>query len=90
MVLLDGERFGVGVLVPEGDGLALDKRLSIKGFPKGKPEFYIAPMHEKVVGRFVPISPEEPFEYIAKLKEAFLTTRGGQLGIMIPEKNGRE
>lgn len=35
--------------------------------------------------KFVPIAPEEPFAYIAKLKDAFLATQNGQTGVMIPE-----
>ena len=73
----------IGVLIPSGDGLSLDKKLPVKIFGDEEPEFYLAPRHDTVNGKFVPIYPEEPFAYIARLKDAFLVTQNGQVGAML-------
>lgn len=85
-VLCAGAQRNLGVVVPEGDGFGLDKLIPCKHLEEGKPEFFLAPRHDSVSGKFVPISPEEPFYYIAKLKESFLTQQNGKLGILIPQK----
>lgn len=85
LCVLCGERqTNLGVVVPEGSGFGLDKVVPVKKLDQGKPEFFLAPRHEPVSGLFVPISPEEPFYYIAKLKDAFLENRNGKLGVVIP------
>ena len=35
--------------------------------------------------KFIPISPEEPFAYIERLKKSYLVRKGEQVGIEIPE-----
>jgi len=89
MVSCGEQRFSIGVLVPEGDGFGLEKKIPAKQFVHPVSEFYIAPMHEAVQGKFVPLSPEEPFHYIAQLKDSFLTERNGRVGVIIPDKKSR-
>jgi len=89
VVLCADQRVSIGVLVPEGDGFGLDRKIPAKQFLHAFTEFFIAPMHETVQGKFVPISPEEPFHYIAQLKDSFLIERQGRIGVMIPDKNSR-
>lgn len=76
----------LGVVVPEGTGFGLDKVIPVKKLAKGDPEFFLAPRHEPVSGLFVPISPEEPFYYIARLKDAFLENRNEIMGVVIRQK----
>ena len=64
-------------------GFLLEKRIPVKKFSTGEPEFYLAPRHDTVRGKFVPIYPEEPFAYISRLKDAFLISRNGQAGILL-------
>lgn len=80
----------IGVVIPTGDGFGLDKKLPAKRVGEGVPEFYLAPRHDTVNGKFVPIYPEEPFAYIARLKDAFLARQGGQIGVVIMEKTEYE
>ena len=80
VVSCGGRRESIGVPVPDGDGFGLEKKLPVKLFGEGVPEFYLAPRHDPVKGKFVPIYPEEPFAYIAGLKEAFLEYQKGQAG----------
>ena len=73
----------LGVLIPMGDGFGLDKKIPAKRLGEGKMEFYLGPNHDQVMGKFVPIYPEEPFSYIERLKDAFLANHNGQVGIII-------
>ena len=79
-------RESLGILVPEGGSFVLDTRLPVKRIGEGKLAFALIPKHEISSGSFVPIRPEEPFSYIARLKESFLILRDGQPGILIHER----
>lgn len=75
----------LGVLIPAEEGFILEKKHPVKKFGDGEPFFYLAPRHDCVQGKFVPIYPEEPFGYIAKLNEAFLASHNGQTGALLKE-----
>ena len=75
----------LGVLVPMGDGFGLDTKLPAKRFGDTVPEFRLVPNKPVLEGKFVPIKPEEPFSYIERLKDAYLTQREEQLGIIVKE-----
>ena len=79
-------RIPVGVLVPDGLGICLDKKLPAKHFPEERAAFCLVPQHPEFQGLFVPLSPEEPFAYLSRLKDAFLTQQNGVTGIYIPNK----
>ena len=78
-------RESLGIVVPEGDGFRLDTRLPVKKLAPGAPRFALIPRHEAGEGTFVPLRPEEPFAYIARLKDAYFTRRYGQAGVVIKE-----
>ena len=78
-----GKRENLGVVVPVENGFGLDTILPVKKLGEGTLEFVLLPKHEAPVGQFVPIYPEEPFSYIARLKESFLEIKNGQLGISV-------
>ena len=73
----------LGVVVPVDDGFGLDKRIPAKRLADGELSFVLMPKHEENSGKFIPIYPEEPFAYIARLKESFLIRQNGQVGIVI-------
>ncbi len=73
----------LGVLAPIQDGFGLDTNLPVKRLGTGTPIFSLLPKHDIGNAMFVPIYPEEPFAYIARLKDGFLTRKNGQLGMMI-------
>lgn len=85
MVNWGDQRENLGILVPSGDGFALETRVPVKRFGKGKPEFSVTPSRPPTGEKFLPISPEEPFSYIARLKDAFLEVREGQVGAVLRE-----
>ena len=78
----------LGILVPAGDGFGLDTRMATKKAGQGKPEFTVIPNRAKLRGKFIPIKPEEPFSYIARLKDAYLACHEGQIGAVIKEEAG--
>ena len=80
-----GQQESLGVVVPEGDGFGLDTRLPVKRFREEEPSFTLIPKHEASSARFVPITPEEPFAYIERLKTSFLVKKYGQIGILLDD-----
>lgn len=82
-ILCGDSQESLGVLVPVGGGFGLDTKLAVKRLVEGEPSFLLVPKHEKSTLLFVPVYPEEPFSYIARLKDAFLARKNGEMGIMI-------
>ena len=83
VVVCGGRQENLGIVVPEGNGFGLDTTVPVKRLGEGEPEFSLVPRHEIALGTFVPISPEEPFAYISRLKDAYFERRYGQAGIVI-------
>ena len=88
VVCCGNARESLGILVPTGGGFGLETKMPVKRLGEGKPEFTVLPKQTASQGKFIPISPEEPFSYIEKLKNAYLVRQNGQLGICITEKTG--
>ena len=79
-----GERkVDLGVVVPIGDGFGTETRIPVKRFGEGTLTFFLRPKQDDTDGVFAPIFPEEPFSYIARLKESFLEQRENQIGIRL-------
>lgn len=80
----------LGIVVPMDGGFGLDTRIPVKRLGEGEMEFNLVPKHSDQTDhsgeRFVPIYPEEPFSYLSRLKDAYLTHQGEQLGAMIQTK----
>lgn len=77
----------LGLCAKEGDSIGLTARLNRKTVPAGKPVFCIAVKHRQSLESFIPICPQEPFAYIAKLKYAYLVNKAGKLGIAVRDQN---
>ena len=73
----------LGLCVPMGDGFGTEKRVSAKCCGAGTPGFCLRPKDDRLRGNFIPLSPEEPFQYIHRLENAYLEKRNGRLGIRI-------
>lgn len=70
----------LGVLVPMEGGFGLDTRRPAKRLGEGTVQFRLEAKHDHAQPQFVPISPEEPFAYLQRLKDAYLETKNGQKG----------
>ena len=79
------KRENLGLVVPMDGGFGLNTALPVKRLGEGELSFTLIPKHDTPAGRFVPISPEEPFAYIERLKESYLVRKGEQVGILISE-----
>jgi len=90
VVSCGGKNSNIGVLIPCGERFTLDRKIPSKLFGEEVPVFYLAPRHDIVNGKFVPIYPEEPFSYIARLKDAFLSRQNGQVGVLLKETDNRK
>ena len=78
-------RENLGVVVPEEDGFVLDKKIPAKRLGNGPLRFILSTGAGSLKGKFIPICPEEPFAYIDRLKNAFLESENGKIGIRIKE-----
>lgn len=91
-VVICGEvQENLGVFVPVSPGeFGFDTRLPVKRFHDGKPKFLALPRHEDVKGNFIPISPEEPFRYLHRLRDSYMAVCNGQAGIVIREQGSSQ
>lgn len=88
MIQLGDTEVSLGIMVPEGPEFILEKRLPVKKFGMETPVFYIPyPKDPSPEGMFVPISKDEPFLWLTKLRKAFLIHHDGRVGAWIPEKD---
>ena len=73
----------LGLCVPVGDVFGTEKRIPAKQCGDGNLQFCLRHKDDTLRGKFIPLSPEEPFQYIHRLETAFLERRGTRLGIVI-------
>lgn len=73
----------LGVLVPENDIFALETRVPAKYFGTGDPRFFAVPHNKSPAAEFIPISPDEPFVYLARLRKAYMAKQNGITGIVL-------
>lgn len=75
----------LGILVPQNGAFCLQRRIPAKLLTGSKLSFLAVPKHKPLEGKFVPLSPETPFPYLARLENAYLTHQKGQIGIVLRE-----
>jgi len=82
-LIVSGEQneVNLGILVPADGSFVLRTNIPVKRLGKGTMQFRLAEKKSSTSGSFVPISPEEPFAYLTRLKDSFLVNKEGQLGI---------
>ena len=81
------KRVNLGILVPMEQGFGLDTRFPVSRVGEGTLAFRLLPRHDSLQGRtFVPITPEEPFRYLERLKDAFLEIQEGKKGASLPKE----
>ena len=84
-VCVNDVTYDLGIPVPKNDEFNLETRVPTKHFGKGDVKFSIIPHLRKSESKFYPISPEEPFAYLAKLRKAHMERRDDQIGIVLDE-----
>lgn len=78
-------RENLGIPVPEGDTFVLNTRIPVNKLGQGDLAIQAVPRHGKLDGKFIPISPDEPFNYLRQLEKAVFEKRNGQPGIVLRE-----
>ena len=73
----------LGVVVPTNNGFELSTKLPVKKIEEGEMVFTLCAKQEEFSGTFIPITPDEPFSYISRLKDSFLTIQNNTTGILI-------
>ena len=86
MVTVGDSRERLGLLTPVEGKFGLDTKLPIKRLPQGSPAFFLQAKRGGHNGQFVAVRPEEPFAYLHRLTDAYLTTQNQQMGIFLPEE----
>ncbi len=89
----EGDQIRFGVLVPEGNRLALETKIPSKKLSGEALEFWLesAAIHGQASAKreyhskFIPIYPDEPFEYLSRLKKSYMEIRNGKPGITITD-----
>ena len=76
----------LGVVVPIDNGFMLNTKLPVKKIGEGEIVFTLYAKQEESALTFTPITPEEPFSYISRLKDSFLNLQDGQVGILFNKK----
>lgn len=75
----------LGIPVPNDSGFELCTKLPVKRVGEGPIRILAVPKYELPEGKFIPLSPEEPFRYLKRLQNAHLRHQGEQLGVVILE-----
>ena len=73
----------LGLCVPMGNEFGTEKRIPVRQCGTGMPEFILRHKDDTRRSRFIPLSPEEPFQYLHRLETAFLERRGTRLGLVL-------
>ena len=75
----------LGLCVPMDGGFGTEKRIPAKQCGPGELHFCLRHKDDTLRGKFIPLSPEEPFQYLHRLETAFLERRGLKVGIVITQ-----
>ena len=73
----------LGLCVPMDGKFGTEKRIPVRQCGTGTPKFVLRHKDDILRGKFIPLSPEEPFRYIHRLENAFLERKGTRLGIVL-------
>ena len=75
----------LGICVPQGNRFGVDTKIPVKRLGEGTMSFRLQPKHRQLEGRFVPLSPDEPFGYLRQLENAHLAKVDGVMGVVLTE-----
>ena len=73
----------LGILVPENGAFVLTARVPVKRLADGQLLFRAVPRHVEPDGMFVPVSADEPFQYLNRLENAFMVRCGEDPGLRL-------
>ena len=77
----------LGILIPVGNGLGLDRKLSSKALPKREPRFTVRISDKQSKEIFVPVKDGESFACLAGLAESRFGKQGEEAGVFIKKRH---
>lgn len=77
------ERVNIGICVPSGGGIGLDKKVPRKKFDLHKTRFCLVSHSEKNTGNFIPLFPDKPFDWLEQLEASHFLIRDGIKGLLM-------
>lgn len=75
----------LGICIPKDGCLCLDTKVPVKEFEGESMQFYLKLRNPKKTEKVLPVDPKEPFEYLEKLEDAYLSEENGILGLAFKE-----
>ena len=76
IIVKNDREVDLGLCVPMESGFGLSVCIPISKFGRGALHFTAVPKHTQTSANCIAVSPDEPFHYIEKLKDAYLVSRG--------------
>ncbi len=77
----------LGVCVPMDDGFGIKTRVPMKKLGRCELRFCVQPKHRVRTDLFIALSPEEPFRYIQRLRDAYMSFKNGQVGLSFKDQS---
>ena len=86
----DNKEVDLGLCIPCQGGFGLEKKVPIKKLGNGNIRIRAVPRYKKEDKTFIPLDRETPFSHLDRLDTAFLETRDGVIGIVIPQGSDKQ
>lgn len=77
----------LGICVPLNDGIGVETRIPIKRVGDRELQFCVSPKNRVNTELFIPLSVDEPFTYLQRLEDAYLSRRNGQVGLAFKDRS---
>ncbi|MBE6977092.1 MAG: hypothetical protein E7438_00415 [Ruminococcaceae bacterium] len=75
----NGSELDLGILRQDKAWFRLQTRVNVKTAGQGRPAFCLRPQKDTAASLLVPVCPEEPFGYLARLEQAYLVRQNGKM-----------
>ena len=79
VMVTDHNELDLGILRRDGNWFRLQTRVNVKVAGQGRPTFSVRPKRSFPETSMVRVCPEEPFGYLARLEQAYLVRKNGEM-----------
>lgn len=73
----------LGIPVPRAGEFILTTRIAVKKIGRGEMRIVAEAKHRGQNNEFISVDPEEPFQWLSMLQNAYLQERSGKIGVII-------
>lgn len=81
----NGQKTDLGICVPQGEYYTVNKIVKSRQIGDGEMCFQIIPTTEKTKDSFIPLLPNQPFDYISKIENMILCVDNDGYGVLIED-----